>query len=226
MEFLVSILKMIENIRELNLDPSILFIVLCFAVVFGALNCFLGYRLIRFWMMVGGIVIGAVGGYFLCGPLDLTGQNQVVLVSAVCGILCGVIAFFIYIVGIFAAGVALGLTTSIYFLHPTTSSVFFACLMVGLLLGIFCVKFSRGVIITVTSLSGGVIMGLAITRLFALPLWPHGLGICLAVVVLGFLVQFFTNPVRDEEDDDGYDEVYERPQSEAHDEDFDYEEDE
>ena len=36
---------------------------LMFKIVFGALNCFMGYKLLRVWTALGGFALGAAGGF-------------------------------------------------------------------------------------------------------------------------------------------------------------------
>jgi hypothetical protein len=203
MEVLLRLNEVLGRFHTMEIHSLILYGAMGILAFFGLLNCLLGYRLLRFWMMLGGFALGAAAGYF---AVDAFGQSEITytaIAALVCGILLAIVTFMIFKVGIFAIGAAIGLTVSIYVLHPTTSSVFFVCILVGVGLGTLTVKFSREVIIVSTSVLGGTLSGLAIAKLAELAEFPYGVGMSLGFAILGMLVQFATNkPVSAEDEDD------------------------
>lgn len=62
----------------------------------------------------------------------------------VTGIIFAVIAFLIYKAGVFLLAAGIGWALSIYFIHPTSSAAFFACILIGIALGTLAVKYCRG----------------------------------------------------------------------------------
>lgn len=201
-EYLRRLLEMIERFRTMQITSKAQLLVFAALLVFGLLNCVLGYRLLRFWVMLFGFVAGALGGYFIVRHLQV--QEKIYYLGAMIGlgIIVAVVAFLIYKAGIFLLAAVLGVTASIYFLRPTSSAVFFLCLLIGAVLGFLSVKFSKEVIISATSLMGGAIAGLSLGKLGALPEIPYGLGMAAGFAVLGMLVQFVTNKTEEDDEDD------------------------
>ena len=93
------------------------------------------------------------------------------------GILLAVIAFLSYKIGIFVIGAGIGLGLGIYVFHPTTSLVFFFCLLLGVGLGALAMKWAREVLIVGTSLLGGAMAGISLAKLGGLDDIPYGLSL-------------------------------------------------
>ena len=170
-------------------------------LIFGILNCILGYRLLRFWMMLGGFGVGAGLGFF--AAYTLGGPDKMIYAAAMLfgGILFAVIAFLIYKAGIFLMGAGIGWTLSIYILHPTTSSVFFVCILCGIGVGSLAVKYCREVLIVATSIIGGVMAGMSLAKLGSLAEFPYGIGMSVGFSLLGILIQFAINKKQDEDEE-------------------------
>lgn len=83
-------------------------------------------------------------------------KSTYMIAVLVTGIIFAVIAFLIYKAGVFILAAGIGWTLSIYFIRPTSSAVFFACILIGIALGSLAVKYCREVIIVGTSLCGGI----------------------------------------------------------------------
>ena len=171
-------------------------------LVFGLLNCVLGYRLLRFWVMIAGFMAGAVSGYFIIRKLNIEQKLYYLVTMIGLGIVVAIIAFLIYKAGVFLLAAALGMTAGIYFLRPTSSAMFFLCILIGVFLGGMGVRFSREVIIVATSLAGGAIAGLSLIKIGRLAEIPYGLFISAGFALFGMLVQFVINKPTDEEDDE------------------------
>jgi len=215
-EYLRRLLEMIERVRTMQITSKMHLLIFAALLVFGLLNCVLGYRLLRFWVMLFGFVAGALGGYFIVRHLQV--QEKIYYLGAMIGlgIIVAVVAFLIYKAGIFLLAAVLGVTASIYFLRPTSSAVFFLCLLIGAVLGFLSVKFSKEVIISATSLMGGAIAGLSLGKLGALPEIPYGLGMAAGFAVLGMLVQFVTNKTEEDDEDDEEEEEEQEPAKRNH----------
>ena len=57
-DILQQIMNMIENTRTVPSISSFSMIGFAVLLIFGVINCILGYRLLRFWMMLGGFLVG------------------------------------------------------------------------------------------------------------------------------------------------------------------------
>lgn len=193
MELIREIVYKMEQFQALDDRSKIVLLFLAGVAAVGFLNCILGYRLLRFWMMLGGIVLGGIVGYFIVDALGDGSRNYYIFGSAGCGILLGVLAFFIYRVGIWTIGAALGFTVSFYFLHPMSYPVLFACILIGAAFGILALKFSKSVIIITSGILGGAMFGYAGARLLRRESFPYGLMAAAVASLLGILIQFLMN---------------------------------
>jgi hypothetical protein len=202
MELVLRLNEALSRFHTMEVHSLILYGVMGILAFFGLLNCLLGYRLLRFWMMLGGFALGMAVGYFASGALGFTEVTYIGGIAVACGILLAMVTFFIFKIGIFTIGAAIGLIVSIYVLHPTTSSVFFVCILVGVGLGSLTMKFSREVIIVSTSVLGGALAGLAVAKLAELEEIPYGIGLSLVFAAVGMLIQFATNKPADGEEDE------------------------
>ena len=225
----------VVNITGNLLDSDFVnrFTMAIFAVilVFGILNCVFGYRLLRFWMMIGGFFVGAGLALIVVHTMGIQEKSTMLIAALAAGVVFAVIAFLIYKAGVFILAAGIGWAASIYFLHPTSSAVFFACILIGVALGSMAVKYCREVLIVATSLIGGIMAGVSLAQLGNLADIPYGLGMSVGFAVLGMLIQFAINkPVSDEEDEETVDEesteqIYRRNQELRQDQSFEQSQD-
>ena len=194
-----DILQRAGGMEQISQLMVIVYGVLC---VFGLLNCILGYRILRLWMMIFGFIIGAGAGF---GVTYMSGvQDKMVIAGAMAGlgIVLAVVSFLIYRAGIFVLGFGIGITLSIYLIHPTSSFSFFLCILIGVGLGVLAMRYAKGVIIVGTSILGGVLAGLSIAKIAGLAQFPYGVGMAAGIAILGMLIQFAINKDRYDEEDD------------------------
>lgn len=115
-------------------------------IIFGILQCFFGYKIIRIILILTGFIVGFYATYFLnvdIGP-ELNSYRQ--LIGGVIGaVLFGVL----YKVGIFLIGALLGYILSILFTNdPTANGI------VAVVAGILALIIEKFMIIAATSFSG------------------------------------------------------------------------
>ena len=202
-EYLKRILETLDRIRMTEVTSTKYLVIFSLIAAFGLLNCVLGYRLLRFWAMLCGFFLGALTGYMFVSRLAM--QDKIYYLGAMVGlgIIFAVIVFLIYRAGIFILAAGCVMAAAIYFLRPTSSAMFFLCILIGVAAGVFGLKFSRGVIIFATSLMGGVIAGFSMAKIGHITDLPIALSMSAGFAVLGMLVQFATNRIPD---DDGEEE--------------------
>lgn len=201
-EILIRILNIIERVSTSEEIPAVVMGIFGVVMVFGTLNCVLGYRLLRFWVMLFGFAAGAFAGLFVVRSMGVEDKTIYLAAMVGLGVAVGIVAFLIYKLGIFILGAGIAWTLSIYILHPTTSFVFFVCILLGVAVGTLAVRFAREVIIVGTSLLGGVMAGFSLSRLGGLAEIPYGIAMSVGFALLGLLVQFATNKVKEEDGDD------------------------
>ena len=82
------------------------FMMVIFAVilVFGVLNCILGYRLLRFWMMLGGFLVGGGLALVVVHTMGIQEKSTMLIAALAAGVVFAVIAFLIYKAGVFRLG--------------------------------------------------------------------------------------------------------------------------
>ena len=211
-----SIVNIMGNLLDSDLVNRFMMAIFAVILVFGILNCILGYRLLRFWMMVGGFLVGGGLALIIVRTMGTQEKSTMMIAALVTGIIFAVIAFLIYKAGVFILAAGIGWALSIYFLHPTSSASFFACILIGVALGSMAVKYCREVLIVSTSLIGGVMAGVSLAKLGDLADFPYGLGMSVGFAIIGMLIQFAINkPASDDEEDldDGEDSEQERSEN-------------
>ena len=190
---LQQIMNTMEQTRSASVLDSVSMIGFAALLVLGVINCVLGYRLLRFWMMLFGFLIGGGIGLGVAYTMGIQEKYMYAVIMIGVGILLAVIAFLSYKVGIFIIGAGIGLGLGIYVFHPTTSLVFFFCLLLGVGLGVLAMKWARVVLIVGTSLLGGIMAGFSLAKFGGLADIPYGLGLSVLCAILGMLIQFATN---------------------------------
>ena len=195
-EILNKLGEMMDNILGIQVLSGIMIIVFGIVFVFGLINCILGYRLLRFWMMIFGFCIGAGIGFFLVYRIGTEEKAYYMGAMLGIGVVMAVLAFMIYRAGIFILGAGLGLFLSIYLIHPTSSFSFFLCILIGVGIGMLALRYDREVIIVGTSFLGGVTAGLSLAKLLAMDQIPYGILFGAAFAILGMLIQFAINKPR------------------------------
>lgn len=161
-------------------------------VLFGLLNCFLGYKLLKVWVALCGFFIGLTAG-LLAVPHFTQESSAVGWISLGIGVISGILAYEIYLVGVFAVGwlmtVSLCFSVGRVLLLDDKKKIFLlaAGALVGILAGVLLVIFARPSIILFTAVSGGFSVS---SGLFSLLRWENPLylflaGICLAVCGMG-----------------------------------------
>lgn len=214
MDMLSRVFDILQRAGEMERIGQIMTIVYGVICVFGILNCLLGYRILRFWMMIFGFLIGAGAGF---GVTYLSGvEDKMMIVGAMAGlgIVLAIVSFLVYRAGIFVLGFGIGISLSIYLVHPTSSFSFFLCILVGVGLGILAMRYAKGVIIIGTSILGGVLAGVSIAKIGGLEQFPYGVGMAVGIALLGMLIQFAINKDR-YDDDDEEDEDDDEPEEEV-----------
>ena len=176
-------------------------------LVFGVLNCILGYRLLRFWMMLGGFLVGGGLALVVVHTMGIQEKSTMLIAALATGVVFAVIAFLIYKAGVFYPGSRYRLGGQ--YLFPASYQ----------LRSIFCMYSDR----RSSWFHGGEILQGSADRGYKFDRWyygrgfpctawksgrySYGLGMSVGFAVLGMLIQFAINkPVSDEEDEETVDE--------------------
>ncbi|MBS6196316.1 MAG: hypothetical protein KH828_12130 [Clostridiales bacterium] len=166
-------------------------------LLFGLLNCFLGYKLLKFWVAGCGFLIGLLGG-LAAGSIFSDKTGVILAAGAGCGVVLGVLAYEIYLVGAFLLGWLMTVSAcfsvkNLIEMNDKTELLLLAFgAVAGIGVGALIVKFARPSIILSTAISGGISVASGITGLLKWdnPLYMLGMGA--AFSVCGMIFQWNT----------------------------------
>lgn len=164
----------------------------------GMLQCFAGYRLLKFWISLSGFAVGLFMGYAVSSMLleNTEGKSYIPFVIALAaGILCGFLAHKAYLAGVFLFCGIMAFTLAAAYPFPETEgweiAAFVIRVAVFLIAGFAGMKFAKPAVILISSFAG------ASSAMRALPSFVPALTaerdlqfICLAVLTAaGILIQ-------------------------------------
>ena len=164
-------------------------IALIVTTVIGIFLSMFGFKLIRLWSPLLGLVAGAGIGFAVT---ELAGLEPMIVVGATIGggIVLAFLAGFFYRFGIFLMALLTGTYIAILFVNPQDWIFLGVCLAIGLVIALLALKFVEPIMIVVTSIIGGVLAGDAIATLAELdnPIFRYGIMVLVAIV--GGIIQF------------------------------------
>ena len=131
------------------------------AVLLGLLECFSGYRLLRFWIAFSGFVTGLIAGYLVSSILltQTEGQEHIpVIIGLAAGLLCAFLAHRVYLAGVFlfCGLMAFSALSSYAFPEGRGWDIFgFAARVAAfLIVGYIGMKFARPAVILISAFAG------------------------------------------------------------------------
>lgn len=131
------------------------------SLILGILQCFFGFRLLRFWISVTGFLLGLYLGRTISSDFISEPQYAPWLIGAGCGFLLCFFAYRIYLSGvfIFCGLLAASVIGMIPFPEGRAWKVVLYILMAGgfVLAGVLAVKFSRPAVIFITAGAGAAV---------------------------------------------------------------------
>ena len=187
----------LSSATKLGSILTVIIPVIC--LVMALLQCFFGYKLVRFWISLFGFLIGFLLGFFISAHfMGEMGLVQV-LIGAGAGVIFGLLAYKIYLAGVFVFCFVLAFAAMACIPWPADDlwnvlSVII-CIAVGVLAGVLAVRFSRPLLILITGICGAWnAMNAAMTIWPQLPLQDQNIRLIITALValVGVLVQFLT----------------------------------
>ncbi|MBU3177168.1 DUF4203 domain-containing protein [Clostridium estertheticum] len=155
--------------------------------LFTFLQCFLGYKLFKFWVAICGFfTFGIMGG--VVSNISSDNAGMLMLIVILSGLLGAFITFKLYKLGIFILCGFMGFLLG----YVLTQSITLGIIM-ALVLGVLSVFFVRPVIIVSTSLLGGLIAGISLAKVLGISSFATSIIIGVLFAIFGMLVQFTTN---------------------------------
>ena len=190
---MLEILELVGNINNLwGQAGEILEILIGIYFLVGGIlalvQCFFGYKLIKIWVGLIGVVFG--GGLAFILGLALSGGNGAVLYLIIGGIIGGFIGFKVYLIGVFLIGVLGGILTALILgsMMGLGTIIIGLAFILGIAGGIAVLILQKPAIIITTSIGAGIQLILIITLLFENQI----LGILLGglIMIIGMWYQF------------------------------------
>lgn len=129
-------------------------------IIFAVLNCFFGYRLLRFWISLVGFFVGLLAGFGIAMHFLDNNVTLALLVGSCVGAVCAFLAFRVYLAGVFAMAFFWVYTMAQLIPQPMPGDGW-EMVMVGLAVvlgiagGIAAVKCTKPAVICLSAFSGG-----------------------------------------------------------------------
>ncbi len=134
--------------------------VLVFAVAFYLVECFMGYKAIKWLVAIVGFIIGFLIGFIVTGQMYTNDFYIPTIVGIAAGIGLALVAFKLYLVGvfIFCGAVACRAIAHLPFGDDQTQSILklVLCIAAFVIVGILAVKFAKFCIIAITAVTGSI----------------------------------------------------------------------
>ena len=185
-----------------NLDQSaknILSIVGLFICVIGLLQCFIGYKMFKFWCGVIGFFIGFTGGLALGASGVFSASPAASLISFLITLLFAIngafIAYRLYLAGLFIYVFFTAFSLVFYllaFLSDSITAGLIVGAIVGITLGVIAIIYRKFWIITATSVYGGVTVCLGIMMIMQTTAIGWFFVLPPFLMAAGFFVQYAT----------------------------------
>ena len=190
----MDILEILNSVRQLSREIGQ--IILAFSLLFAVLQCFFGYRLLKVWIGLVGFLLGFVLGFLISGAM-VEGESYLpALIGIAGGVIFALLAFKIYLIGVFlyCGALAAGAVHAIPLPSEEGWNVLgiVFCVLAFLVVGFLATKFARPFIIAVTAATGAVRVTESLQGM-----WPQLAGnqilgwlMILALAAAGMIVQF------------------------------------
>ena len=186
-----------EIFEGLNQLSSAIVALICLpTLVYGILECFFGYKIMKILFAIQGFFLGGILGMAIgCGMMRGQGAGEMVGPALLCGLIVGVLGAYLlyklYLIGVFCSNASMVFLVGIL-LGGTGESNLMVWGILGVLVGILAVKFVRICVIAVTGIFGGLCAGTALMGMLGVYETGPALLAGIVLAVLGILHQWKT----------------------------------
>ena len=160
-------------------------------IVIGIVVLFAGYKLNKALISLCGFIFG----YQLLGTIvnNMSLADGVVIsLSIVVGIIFAILAYKLYLFGIFIA-IFLAVFSICEITIAASSFKLIVSVVLGIIAGVLGMKFTKPIFIIVTALSGGFLVVDSILQLLDFNSWIVSLILGIVISIIGMKIQFNTN---------------------------------
>lgn len=178
-----------QNLTQMNM------IVLAAVGVVGLLFCFWGLKLLRIWAALLGFSAGGAMGLYASFYFDVNQSVSWIIGVAAGFILAGVSAW-LYRVGAFLVSWCMGAAAGAYLIGSTGMPAAILYAGIGLVVALGALKLAAPVIMVMTGLLGGLIVGQVVFTLLSMNIQVLHITLSVIMSVVGILVQFLSESKR------------------------------
>lgn len=165
--------------------------------ILALLGCFFGYKMLKFWISLAGLLIGAAAGYGI--TWYFTDNVTYSLIGTIVGaLLVSFLAYKIYLVGVFILFGIGAYFLSLSYLPLDGILLTVASVAIGLVVASLAVIYMRPAIIVITGLQNGLLAIAAISQLIPLPNQSLTIPLGVGLGMLGAAFQFMTTRTKKE----------------------------
>ena len=181
-----------------TLFTHIQFGLLLVSLILALLQCYFGFRFIKFWITAAGVLIGAAAGAAVVYRFFAERPWYVYLIIAAAAFLVGFLSYKLYVIGVFLfcgiiAAAAVYALLSGFSIDQTI--LYVSCGLAFLVAGALGVRFQKPLIILITAVSGAMTATRALSEI--VPLLQENAGyryiLLGAFSLTGILMQFLMN---------------------------------
>ncbi len=134
--------------------------ILVFTAAFYLLQCFWGYKFIKAYIAISGFVVGFMAGFFISFDYYTADAYVPTVIGIVAGAVLAVIAFKLYLLGVFilCGALAASAVSRLPFGSEGSDNIvkIALCVIAFIIVGILAVKFAKMCIILVTAIGGAI----------------------------------------------------------------------
>ncbi|MBR0398895.1 MAG: DUF4203 domain-containing protein [Eubacterium sp.] len=168
-------------------------------LILSLLQCFFGYKMLRFWVALIGFVIGfAAGSGIIASIMEVPSRVLIVLVGITAGALLGILAFKLYVVGVFIYCGMMGAAVAALLPFKDNNDTLQTAQLVLMIIvfivsGVLAVIFQRYVIIIISAVAGGMHAAGALSALVPeLASEKMKAAAAVVLIILGIGIQMLT----------------------------------
>ena len=172
--------------------------VLLFSLVLALLQCFFGFKFLKFWITLAGLILGAIVGGAIVAAFMPERPWYAYAIIALLAVIFAILSYKLYVVGVFiflgavAAAGAYAFLSS-FNIDPTVLLV--SCAIIFIVAGVLGVRYQKPLIIIITSIAGAVSAVRILSEIIPLVKENEGYRIIIlgALAGTGMLMQFLLN---------------------------------
>ena len=161
------------------------------ALIYGILECFFGYKIMKILFAIQGFFLGFLVGAGFAYLMGLNSVGPIVLCCLVFAILGAMLLYKFYLIGVFLSNATMVFLIGLL-IGGTGESNMIAWGLIGVIIGVLAVKFVRIWVIAVTGIVGGLSAGTALMGLLEVYKTGPALLAGIVLAVLGILYQWKT----------------------------------